>query len=84
MKRLEDAVEHICGTQVAATQPLAGGDISGASRVTLADGRSVVAKHGPLTDREAAMLQAMAQLDAPVPAVLGTMQCNKRLLEPTA
>lgn len=74
MKRLEDAVERICGTQVAATQPLAGGDISGASRVTLADGRSVVAKHGPLTDREAAMLQAMAQLDAPVPAVLGTMQ----------
>jgi fructosamine-3-kinase len=74
MIRLEDAVEHICGTQVAAIQPLAGGDISGASRATLADGRSVVAKHGPLTGSEAGMLRAMAQHGAPVPEVLGTKQ----------
>ncbi|MEX0342731.1 MAG: fructosamine kinase family protein [Erythrobacter sp.] len=72
MKRLEDAVEHFCGTQVAAIQPLAGGDISGASTVKLADGRSVVAKQGPSTDREATMLRAMAEHGAPVPEVLGS------------
>lgn len=74
MKRLDDAVEHFCGTQVAAIQPLAGGDISGASRVKLVDGRSVVAKQGPSTGREATMLRAMAGHGAPVPEVLGSAQ----------
>lgn len=64
------AVAEALGAPIAAVSPLAGGDISGASRISLADGRAVVAKAGPLVDREADMLRAIAATGAPCPAIL--------------
>ena len=70
--RLSDAVQRLLGSAVRSSQPLHGGDLSQVSRLTLADGRNVVAKTGPLVATEARMLQAMAQNGAPVPKVLAT------------
>ncbi|SON56906.1 Fructosamine-3-kinase [Hartmannibacter diazotrophicus] len=50
---------------------MAGGDLSLVERVELQDGRSVILKHGPQVQREAAMLRAIAQSGAPAPEVLG-------------
>ena len=44
--------------------------MGGATRLDLADGRSIVAKQGPLVGAEGAMLRAMRQTGAPVPRVL--------------
>lgn len=63
-------IERLLGTSVTGSQRFAGGDISGATRVDLADGRVVVAKSGPVVGQEGRMLQAMAALGAPVPRVL--------------
>ncbi len=52
-------------------RPLHGGDLSQVTLLDLEDGRSVVAKTGPLVETEAAMLRTMAGTEAPVPAVLG-------------
>lgn len=71
MRTPENAVETICGQAVRSAERLAGGDISGASRFTLADSSTVVAKSGKLVDREARMLEAIRKLGAPVPAVIG-------------
>lgn len=71
MKRLEAAVETACGEQAVAVERLAGGDISGACRVRLSDGRTVVVKSGPLVSQEADMLLAMHRKGAPVPEVIG-------------
>lgn len=71
MPPAESAVAAVCGQAVRSTERLAGGDISGASRLTLLDGRTVIAKSGPLVDREARMLEAIRSLGAPAPAVLG-------------
>ncbi|SIT10614.1 Fructosamine-3-kinase [Roseivivax lentus] len=57
------------GTTVTRTEALAGGDLSQVARVTLADGRDMVTKRGPLVDAEARMLSAMAHVHAPVPQV---------------
>ncbi|HBQ93603.1 MAG TPA: aminoglycoside phosphotransferase, partial [Erythrobacter sp.] len=64
-------LEPLCGAKVIGAETLAGGDTSGASRLALADGRTLIAKHGPTTAREARMLDAMHALGAPVPEVVG-------------
>lgn len=67
----DEVIERLAGSAVVRQHRFPGGDISGASEVCLADGRTVVAKHGPVVDVEARMLKAMAHSDAPIPAVLG-------------
>ncbi|QZD89902.1 fructosamine kinase family protein [Qipengyuania aurantiaca] len=68
---LAAAAERICGQRPISIQRFAGGDISGASRLTFADGSSVVGKSGPVVAVEARMLEAMGACSAPVPNVLG-------------
>ena len=65
-----ETLEHLCGSPVVETVALPGGDISGASRLTLSDGRTLVAKHGPRAGTEARMLEALARRGAPVPAIV--------------
>ena len=67
----EDAIERLAGSPVIRQSRFAGGDISGASEVALADGRTIVAKHGPVVGIEARMLEAMAESAAPIPRVIG-------------
>ena len=69
---LAERVARICGERVGKVVRFAGGDISGASRATLSNGRTVVAKSGPMVEREARMLGALYESGAPVPAILGT------------
>ncbi|QFT77697.1 fructosamine kinase family protein [Erythrobacter sp. THAF29] len=66
------AIAGALGSPVERTTPLAGGDISGASRLTLADGREIVAKAGPLVEVEARMLSAIVDTGAPCPGVIAT------------
>ncbi|HCB78307.1 MAG TPA: aminoglycoside phosphotransferase, partial [Erythrobacter sp.] len=73
MTALEDAAKAIFGASPTAIETLAGGDISGASRIEFADGFSCVAKQGLLIDREARMLKAFQRLDVPSAAVVGTV-----------
>ncbi|EDL48028.1 fructosamine kinase family protein [Erythrobacter sp. SD-21] len=68
---LTAAAERICGQRPVSIQRFAGGDISGASRLTFADESIVVGKTGPAVSVEARMLEAMATSGAPVPKVLG-------------
>lgn len=63
-------IERLLGSPVVAATPLAGGDLSAVTRLTLADGRTVVAKPGATAPREAAMLHAIAATGAPAPEVL--------------
>ncbi len=67
---LNFAIGRALGSEVSGSERLAGGDISGATRLELADGRKIVAKSGPLVSVEADMLRAMAETGAPVPGVL--------------
>lgn len=60
----------LLGGRVVSAARLSGGDLSSVSRLTLADGRSVIAKRGPLVEEEATMLLAMHEADVPVPAIL--------------
>lgn len=67
-----DAIGAALGSPVTRSTPLAGGDISGASRLRLQDGRRVVAKSGPSVEIEARMLRAIADTGAHSPDVLAT------------
>lgn len=60
----------LLGTEVVRAEALAGGYVSSVLRLTLRDGRRVVAKASPAPAREAAMLRAIAATGAPAPAVL--------------
>ena len=71
MSIAEGVIGRLAGSPVVGQRCYAGGDISGASEVRLSDGRKLVAKHGPLVDVEARMLEAMARSNAPVPRVIG-------------
>lgn len=71
MRHADAVLEALCGAKITGAETLAGGDTSGASRLALADGRKVIAKHGPTTAHEARMLGAMQALGAPVPEVVG-------------
>jgi fructosamine-3-kinase len=68
---MDALIRDITGQQVRATRPLHGGDLSEVALVTLSDGGQLVAKRGPMVDREGFMLVAMGDLGAPVPKVLG-------------
>ena len=68
---MDALITQITGQRVQATRPLHGGDLSEVTLVTLADGSQLVAKRGPMVDREGFMLTAMGDLGAPVPKVLG-------------
>ncbi|KLE31885.1 aminoglycoside phosphotransferase [Aurantiacibacter gangjinensis] len=57
------------GLAVTGGRKLAGGDLGGAALVELADGRKLVAKGGPLVEREADMLRAIAASGVPAPEV---------------
>ncbi|HDR29356.1 fructosamine kinase family protein [Rhodovulum sp.] len=65
-----NAIGALLGIPVTGIVPLHGGSLSQVMRVTLTDGRVVVAKSGPLVAREARMLAAMAQAGVPCPAVI--------------
>ena len=71
MSIAEDIVERLAGSPVVSQRRYAGGDISGASEVRLADGCVLVAKQGPVADVEARMLVAIGCSVAPVPKVIG-------------
>lgn len=62
---------HLLGTRVNCVTQISGGSLSAVSRLALADGRSAIAKTGPLVAREAHMLEAMRARGVPTPAVLG-------------
>ncbi len=64
------AIADALGSPVAQCFPLAGGDISGATRLVLEDGREVVAKAGSSVALEAQMLGEIGRTGAPCPAVL--------------
>ena len=71
MDALDHAVLDLTGDRIPARRPLHGGDLSAVTLVTLQGGGRVVAKSGPLVDREARMLTAMAETGVPVPDVVG-------------
>ncbi|MEX0304612.1 MAG: fructosamine kinase family protein [Leisingera sp.] len=70
MNGLEDTVLSLLGAGVTRTRPLHGGDLSDVQLLQLSDGRHVVAKSGPLVEREAAMLQAIRAAGVPAPEIL--------------
>ncbi|SFC03740.1 fructosamine kinase family protein [Tropicimonas isoalkanivorans] len=64
------AAEETFGTPPASARALHGGDLSDVLLLEWPDGRRVVAKCGPLVDREARMLRAIRSAGAPAPDVL--------------
>ncbi|MFB0613840.1 fructosamine kinase family protein [Aurantiacibacter poecillastricola] len=66
----DETIAEALGCEVVGTQQLPGGDLGGAAAIELADGRTIVAKTGPLVQREGDMLRAIARTGAPCPAVL--------------
>ena len=70
MMTVEEAAEALIGSRPVAAEPLAGGDISGASRLSFPDGTTCIVKSGPLIDREARMLKAIRRSGAPAPEVV--------------
>ena len=77
MSAIEALAERLTGQSVTSVERFAGGDISGASKVTLADGSKLVAKSGPVVAEEGRMLEAMRETGAPVPRVLA---CENHVL----
>ncbi|MEC7764323.1 MAG: fructosamine kinase family protein [Pseudomonadota bacterium] len=71
MDALDHAVLDITGDRISGRRPLHGGDLSTVTLLSLQGGARLVAKTGPLVDREARMLAAMADAGAPVPGVVG-------------
>jgi len=61
-------VFHVAATRLV---PLHGGDLSDVTRIDLDDGRTVVAKEGPMVACEGRMLEAIAATGMPAPRVLG-------------
>lgn len=57
---LSRRIANLTGTTVTDLTPLQGGDLSAVTRATLADGRKIVVKQGPLVAAEAGMLSALA------------------------
>lgn len=73
MDGLAAACRDVFGQTARRVARMHGGDLSQVSRLTLADGVRVVAKQGPMVDREARMLEAIAAAGVPCPRVLGTV-----------
>lgn len=72
MGRLEERILALTGDRVSALRPLSGGDLSDVTLVHLQSGARLVAKTGPMVDREARMLAAIADAGAPAPRVIAT------------
>ena len=70
MTPLAGAAAGLLGVAVTGAERLHGGDLSDVLRLHLADGRTAVAKSGPLARGEAEMLRAIAAAGAPAPEVL--------------
>ena len=64
-----ERIAAITGSAVVGSRRLAG-DLGGATRIELADGRVIVAKQGERAGAEAAMLEALRDGGAPAPRVL--------------
>ncbi|MDJ0643308.1 MAG: fructosamine kinase family protein [Erythrobacter sp.] len=64
------AIAEALDSEIVTCERLAGGDLAGASRLSLADGRLAVAKAGPRVPAEARMLGAIAETGAAAPSVL--------------
>ena len=79
-KDLTKKAETLLRGRVSAISPLHGGDLSEVFRLMLTDGRSCVAKRGPLVDREARMLREIAKTGAHTLAVIGQID-NLLLLQ---
>lgn len=71
MDPLSGAVRDVFHAAEARRRPLHGGDLSEVTLVEFTDGHRVVAKQGPMVDREARMLNAIAAAGVPAPRVLG-------------
>ena len=69
-ERIARAAAALLGGEVAHAEPLGGGCLEQVTRVTLRDGRRVVAKGGPAPRVEAVMLDAVRAAGAPAPRVL--------------
>jgi len=65
-----EEIARIAGSPVIASRRLAGGDLGGATRLDLADGRRIVAKQGADAAAQGAMLTALRSAGAPAPLVL--------------
>jgi fructosamine-3-kinase len=63
-------VADLLGSEIVDAARLAGGDVAAVYRLTLRDGRVVVAKPGATAATEADMLRAIRAAGAPAPAVL--------------
>lgn len=71
MDALERVVLDLTGDRVSGRRPLHGSDLSAVTLVTTQGGERLVAKTGPMVDREARMLSEMAAIGANVPKILG-------------
>ncbi|GKY89530.1 fructosamine kinase family protein [Sinisalibacter aestuarii] len=71
MDALSAACTALLGSAPRSIEALHGGDLSEVSRVVLQDGRTLVAKAGPLVAREGRMLAAIRAAGAPVPELFG-------------
>jgi len=69
-ERIAHASAALLGGEVAQAESLGGGCLEQVTRITLRDGRHVVAKGGPAPRVEAAMLDALSAAGAPAPRVL--------------
>ena len=65
-----EEIARIAGSPVVCSRKLAGGDLGGATRLDLADGRRILAKRGAGAATQGAMLTALRKAGAPVPLVL--------------
>ncbi|MAM61441.1 fructosamine kinase family protein [Maritimibacter sp. UBA3975] len=74
MDTIDRAVIGVTADRIAGRRALHGGDLSNVTMLTLQGGDRIVAKTGPMVDREARMLSAMADAGAPVPAVIGVSE----------
>ena len=70
MHQLARTAALLLGTQATHVESLSGGYMGPVLRVTLADGRRVIAKGGPAPPAEAEMLRAIEAAGAPAPGVL--------------
>jgi len=68
--RRAEEIARLTGSPVISSRKLEGGDLGGATRLDLADGRRIVAKQGPGVATEGAMLAALREAGAPAPLVL--------------
>ncbi|WP_170759081.1 fructosamine kinase family protein [Ruegeria lacuscaerulensis] len=70
MRSLIEKASALTSTTISGTEPLRGGSLSSVIRLLTSDGRSFVAKSGPMVKTEAQMLNAIRSAGAPAPQVV--------------